>query len=308
VTSIPVSIINGWPKDITPVCNSNPNFTHITCTNVNQNNTGAVEEYIYKSSPVTISGVPPASGWLFYHQSSARNPSTNVSGQPSWRLRAIMYPYNAQNTYPCYDNSPQFAEVARSVIDAGYPFTYNHNATDAELDSLNFEWGEPQMSGGGSLPYVGGYSWQSPLPGTSQNPNNVGAVVDPVTGNISFTSFTSGAFVTSTKVTAYKCGIKVAEIWRDIQVVLRANTNTNTPPVVTPPFNSGTSYQTVVYAGNMVTFNLSATDFQYLPTTPPSPQTMSIEATGLQFGDFIITSFLKLLMTIVLSQQLRLKQ
>ena len=57
-------------------------------------------------------------------------------------LRAIMYPFTPPggtgplNANPCYDNSPVFEENANTVICTGYPFTYNHNATDAELDSL----------------------------------------------------------------------------------------------------------------------------------------------------------------------------
>jgi hypothetical protein len=290
--SITMPLVTGWPKDITPQCNPNTAFTHITCANVTQSNMGAVEEYIYRSAEVQISGVPPVNGWVFYHASAARNPATNIVGQPAWALRAIMYPYNNQNTYPCFDNSPVFAEVARSVIDAGYPFTYNHNATDAELDSLTFVWGEPWIANNSPLTaYVGGYSYTNPLPGPAQNPNNVAAVMDTFTGEISFTSYTPGAFVTSTKVTAYKCGIKVAEIWRDIQVVLRASTGGNLPPVVTAPFPNnpvGAQFVDTVYAGDLVTFALSATDFQLLPNG--MPQTMKIEATGLQFGNFVAPS------------------
>jgi hypothetical protein len=285
--NITMPIVSGWPKDITPQCNPNTSFTHITCANVTASNLGAVEEYVYRSAEIQISGVPPATGWVFYHSSCCRNPATNVTGQPGWALRAIMYPYNNQNTYPCFDNSPVFAEVARSVIDAGYPFTYNHNATDAELDSLTFVWGQPWVSNNSPLnTYAGGYSFMNPLPGTAQNPNNVPAVLDPNTGQISFTSYTAGAFVTSTKVTAYKCGVKVAEIWRDIQVVLRASTGGNLPPVVTAPFPANVNqFVDTVYAGDLVTFALSATDFQLLPNG--MPQTMKIEASGLQFGNFV---------------------
>jgi len=282
-----VTEITGWPKDISPDCNNNPNFPHITCAGATASNTGAIEEHIYRSQPIQISGVPPASGWMFYWGSCCRNPATNIinANTKSWRLRAIMYPYGILNTYPCYDNSPTFAEVPRTVICTGYPFTYNHNAFDVELDSLYFEWGQPLLSNGNPLnTYTASYSYFSPLPGTTQNPNNVPASVNSTTGTISFTSYTTGAYVTSTKVSAYKCGIKVAEIWRDMQVVL-LSCGTNAPPNVTPPFNNGTSFLDSVYAGDNICFNLSATDFQFLPNG--TPQTMTIEASGLQLGSFI---------------------
>ncbi|MDD4986459.1 MAG: gliding motility-associated C-terminal domain-containing protein, partial [Dehalococcoidales bacterium] len=128
----------------------------------------------------------------------------------------------------------------------------------------------------------------TPLPGPLHNPNNVAAIVNPNTGVISFTSYTNGAFVTVTKVTAYKCGIKVAEIFREMQVVL-LSCGTNNPPNVTPPFPNSvgqyTLYSDTVYAGQFVTFSISATDFEYCPgATPPIPQTMRLFAVGAQFG------------------------
>jgi gliding motility-associated-like protein len=288
--SISCTLLQGWPKDISPVCNNNPTFPHITCQGATTPNAGAVSEYIWKSGEIQLSGVPPITGWMFQWGSCCRNPSTNIvnANSKSWKLRAIMYPYGTQNMYPCFDNSPTFAEVPRTVICTGYPFTYNHNAFDKELDSLHYEWGQPWQGTNQPLtPYAGGYSYLSPLPGTAQNVNNVPAVVNPLTGEISFTSFTTGAFVTSTKVTAYKCGIKVAEIWRDMQIVLLA-CGSNSPPNVTPPFANGTSYLDTIFAGDNICFNLSATDFQFLPNG--SPQTLNIEASGMQLGNYVAPS------------------
>ncbi len=284
--NITLNIINGWPKDISPVCNSNSSFPHITCAGATTNNTGAIEEYYYKSSPIQLSGVPPASGWKFSWHDGNRNPSANIINASSlwWYLRAIMYPYHGTNTYPCFDNSPTFAEVPRTVICTGYPFTYNHNAYDKELDSLKFEWGEPMSDNGVGLPYVAGYSYTNPLPGPTQNPLNVAAVVNQFTGAISFTSYTTGAYVTSTKVTAYKCGIKIAEIWRDMQVVL-LQCGTNSPPTVTLSLNNGVSLVDTVFAGELVNFTMQASDFQFLSNG--SPQTLNIEASGSQFGSFV---------------------
>jgi len=282
--SISLTEIAGWPKDISPVCNNNNSFPHITCAGATSNNTGAIEEHIYRSGPITLNGVPPASGWKFSWSSCCRNPAANVSGMPGWYLRAIMYPYNSTNTYPCFDNSPTFAEIPRTVICTGYPFTYNHNAYDKELDSLKFEWGQPMVNANTALSFSGTYSYTNPLPGPIQNPLNVTAVVDQYTGTISFTSYTTGAYVTSTKVTAYKCGVKVAEIWRDMQIVL-LTCGTNAPPSVTPPFDNGTSFIDTVYVGEYVSFALQASDFQFLPNGVP--QTMEIEASGAQFGSFI---------------------
>ena len=199
-----------------------------------------------------------------------------------------MYSYNGQNANPCFDNSPAFAEKPSTVICTGYDFTYNHNAYDRELDSLVYSWATP-LEDDLNMPmtgYVSGYNANSPLPGTVHNPNNVPANVNQTTGEISFKSYTQGAFVTVIKVTAYKCGIKVAEIFREMQIVL-LSCGTNLPPDVNAPFqdpNTGlySLYIDTVYAGELVSFSMAATDYDPLPNG--NPQTLKISASGLQFG------------------------
>lgn len=293
-----------WPNamagktDMSPVCNSNPTFPHVSCaTTVGTSNAGGVEEWLYttdQSYPngVNITGVPPATGWYFSWTGCCRNPCTNITGSSSldWFLRAIMYPYNGQNVYPCWDNSPVFIEKPTTVICTGYPFKYNPNATDKELDSLSYEWAQPLTAANSPITtYAANYSYNNPLPGPAFNPNNVPATINPYTGELSFTSFTQGAFVTVSKVTAYRCGIKIAEVFREMQVVL-LNCGNNYPPEVTSPFINPvtglyTEYIDTVFAGSVVTFGMSAQDFDFLNNGTDN-QWLTIQATGNQFGQF----------------------
>ncbi|MFN5324827.1 MAG: PKD domain-containing protein [Bacteroidota bacterium] len=262
-------------------------------------NIGLVEEDVYESAPITLNGTPPAAGWQFYWGECCRSGSINNITNPGtigFRIRAIMYPYNpsgvAQNTNPCFDSSPYFAEKPSTIICTGYPFTYNPNAIDPELDSLRYEWGAPLTDTGTPVAWAPGYNQNSQLPSTTQNPNNVAATINPTTGEIAYTSFTGGYFATVVKVTAYKCNIKVAEIFREINVVLNNNCpttggQTNAPPIVNPPFPDPvtglfTSYIDTVYAGDTVRFQFSATDFQTFNNG--TPQTVTIEASGAEFG------------------------
>jgi len=285
VPNIMMSIVPGWPKDISPTCNAAG--PAITCAGATASNTGAVQEFYYVSQPTQLNGTPPQTGWEFFWQSCCRNPCVNLY-HVGWRLRARMYPLIingvSQSTSTCNDDSPTFAEVSRSVLAAGYPFTYNHGAYDKQLDSLSFEWGEPLDQGGAAIPFNAGYSYQSPLPGPSQDTNNIAATIDGHTGEISFTSYTQGAFLTVTKVTAYRSGHKTAEIWREMQVILSPPFG-NLPPNVTPPFAGGTAYVDTVVAGDIVSFNYSAVDSGYISFG--TPQTMEISASGMQFGSFI---------------------
>jgi len=291
--SILVTEISGWPKDISPDCNSNPNFTHLQCSGMSNGagNMGACQEHIYRSSPIQLNGVPPSTGWMFYIASCCRNSSSNISGQQSFRLRAIMYPYGTNNVYPCFDYSPSFAEVPQSVLCAAYPHIINYHAFDYEHDSLAYEWGTPLLSSGTPLsPYITGYSYLNPLPDSVINSNNIAGTVNPKTGDISFTSYTTGAFVTSVKVTAYKTGVKVAEVWREMQIVI-TNCGTNTPPqlsitdVNNQPINIDTI---VVYAGDNIVFNINASSNSLLPNG--SQKNIEMRINGKQFGAYIPAS------------------
>jgi gliding motility-associated-like protein len=257
-------------------------------------NTGAVEEWYFTSDAVypagvPLTGVPPVTGYIFSHTSCCRNPSHNVTNatSDSWFLRAIMYPYQGQPISPCFDNSPSFAEIPSTVITTGYPFQYNHLAADKELDSLAYEWA-PALNGNLTTPvtYTPPYTYNSPLPGPGQNPLNVAATMNPYTGVISYTSYTSGAYVTVTKVTAYKCDIKVAEIFREMQIVLLNPLASNTAPQVPAVFVDTATGQmvniTTVCAGDVVDFNINALDLENLPSG--MPQTITLTASGQDFG------------------------
>jgi len=286
--STPLILIS--QTDISPQCNgSGPT---ITCANP-MGSAGAVEEYIFRTNPVTLNGTPPAEGWIISFDGCCRNAAiTNIvnAGNEGFVLRAKMFAYNGLDMNPCYDSSPIFIERPSTIICAGYPFTYNHNATDPELDALTYSWsnalddffGAWTSTNPPALTYVNGYSPTVPLPSTTQNASNVPAQLNANTGEVSFTSFTPGNFVTVIKVEAWKCGVLVAEIYREIQVTILAGCAFNSKPTVPPLGGIFTNYSATVTAGDLVTFTLNGIDPEFLPNG--NPQTVSINATGSQFG------------------------
>ena len=294
LTTVPMHIVDS--VEISPRCNIQG--PAISCATVLPPpalpQPGATYEFVFESNPITISGVPPAAGWVFsWGKNCCRNAAIQNLNNPATRgitLRAIMYPYNGQNTNPCFDSSPAFAERPAIAICAGYPFQYNHNASDDELDSLSFSWSQPLTDYSGSsypsaqpfpINTASGFSVSSPFPGPTLNPANVPAVLDPVSGQVAFTSYTTGNFVTVIKVSAFKCGQLVAEVFRDIQVIL-IPCGTNEPPLFYPPFANATSYDTTVVAGTVLDFKLLAVDSGWDPSGA-FHQYLSFSATGQQF-------------------------
>lgn len=290
LTSIPMNFIG--QTDISPTCNAVAGGpAQITCGTLGN---GAVERYEFQSGLISITGVPPPTGWAFTYHNFSRNPTIDNLVTPNLyglTLRALMFPFSATNTNPCFDSSPTFLETPSNVICSGTDFKLNHNANDPDGDSLVFEFA-PALdtvslsatsfsppTNPAFIPYVGSYSFNSPTPGTSINPANIPATIDPVTGEISFNSVTLGNFVFVVKVSSYRCGQKISEVYRETQIIV-VNCSGNNLPVINPPF--GASFSTTVVAGQVVTFDLTAVDTDLLQDG--SKQTITLTATGNQFG------------------------
>ncbi len=269
------------------------------CANCSQGNGGSpipglVEMYEFQSAPIFLTGVPPVIGWIFSWGECCRSNLDNISGAAGigFGLKAIMYPLSGQNTNPCFDSSPYFAEIPEVMFCTGYPVTYNQYAIDPERDSMVYSWGVPFDDFLNSTPFAPGYSVNSQLPGPIQNPLNTGVSLDPVTGAISFTSFTGGVFMTKIVVTTYKNGSKSAEIFREIAITLNNNcapvwSGQNLPPDVNAPFfdpvtGLQTAFIDTVFAGDTVDFLLSISDFDIF--TNGSGQTITVTAVGDLFG------------------------
>lgn len=288
--------------DISPPCG-------FPCSNPTA---GSAEEYVYVSNPVTLTGTPPANGWVFTWDDCCRNGAIDNliltgGGSSGHTLRAIMYSYTpigaptANPADPCYDSSPIFLESPATVLCTGFPFTYNQNAFDSDLDSLYYDWDQPLRDNpwpATAFTFVAGYSFNSPFPGPTQNANNTGATLNNNTGEVSLTNYNPGSYVSVVRVEAWRCGQKIAEIFRDLQTTYLGPANcpglpgglTNNPPQVTISASTFTPvtpslFVDTVFAGQTVTFNMQASDFDPQPAgTPSTIQNVTILASGAQFG------------------------
>ncbi len=303
VSVIPMSVLS--ITDISPQCNAmlpNPSCLVQGPSALD----GSIQEHILTSAPITLSGIPPAQGWIFTYSNCCRNAAISnlnidATNLPGFTLRAIMYPYNGMNESPCFDSSPEFKERPSAVICNGNAYTYNHNAFDRDKDSLVYAFANAlediadnvafTATNPPPIPYpidqltgIPTYSVSSPLPGPLQN-NSVPATLNTFTGEISLQPFYTGSFVTVVKVSSYRCGSLIAEVFREIQVII-TDCGVNNPPIVSAPFvdpiSGSPSYSISVQAGQTVNFDLLGSEFDILPIG--IPQTMSVMASGGQFG------------------------
>jgi hypothetical protein len=299
VFSIPMTIVDS--TDISPVCA--PSGPSYNCSYVYPGNTAA-KEYILESAPISLPGIPPAQGWIFSWSNCCRNASiTNLDltftgpGNPNngMTLRAIMFPFNGQNGENCYDAAPEFIERPFISSCAGSNVVYNAGAYDPDGDSLALEFDYPldylqatdsfNLSTPLAIPFVTNYSFNSPFPGTTQNPNNIPAQLNQNTGELTFKSFNIGNYANVIKATSYRCGQKVAVIYREIQSSILSCFPNQSPIVLCNGINDTLSNYTfidTVIAGDLVNFSIKGIDNGFLPIG--SPQTISIQPIGSQFG------------------------
>ncbi len=300
ITQIPLTFFS--VEDITASCEGSP---CATLTQADPDIPGAIEEYVLVSNQINLNGTPPANGWVFTWTYGDRNAAIdNIVNAQNFgiTLRAKMFAYNNQNVNNCFDSSPNFFQKPSTIICAGKEFTYNHSAFDNELDSLSYEWARP-LDGNfcnptpcviGGLyqeninpPFLpldagSGFSYLSPFPDTNLDNRNIPAVLDPETGEITFTSYNQGEYISVIKVSAWRCGQKIAEIYRELQTVITAGCAPNEPPQVVTSFSS-TILRDTVKVGDFVDFNIGIIDS--LRAGNPKDDSLFIFASGLMFGN-----------------------
>lgn len=286
VTTIWLHIAPGYPKDISPFCDTNSALSHISCNYSPTNPNGSVQEFVFTSdvaypNGVAISGNPPSTGWEFWYSSGGWRPTTintNWLGSGIY-IRSKIFSY-INYSIP-YDHAPRFESSIYNIFPAGYHFNYHPRGFDPELDSIAYSWGELKQSNGANAVFNTGYSYLNPLPGITHNPANIPATMNPKTGEISFKSYNTGIYYATQKVTSFRCGTKIAEIYRDM-VFYIVDTSYNQLPLLLN--NTGNSTDTF-YAGENIHIEFALIDNQL--QTNSDTQEVSYELFGLQFGTYI---------------------
>lgn len=299
VTSISLPFVSR--EDISPICTQvvgGP--AQMTCGlgASGGSGLGALEKIIYRSNPTALAGTPPASGWVFTYDECCRDINvTNLANATNvgTTIKAIIYTNDAM--FGCIDNSPKFLQSPYFVSCAGEPFEYNMNVVDPDLDSLYIHF-EPLVShlNGGNynppsnpplIPYATGFSATSPTPSPAMNVGNVSAILNSSNGNLTFTSQNTGQFAMKVVAESYRGNVKVAQVEREMTIFITNCTGSNSKPTITGPFAG--SFETTVLAGDIVNFNLAASDIELLQDG--SPQSNILTASGLNFSpDFIDNS------------------
>lgn len=170
----------------------------------------------------TVTLPPSADGYDLVYQRCCRNGTitnlTNPGSQGSTYTTFI-----PDSTLVC-NNSPVFTNFPPIVLCNNDPLTFDHSATDADGDSLVYQFIAPFVGGTQFNPlptpvsppfstvnWAPGFSFTNPVTSVP------GLVIDPVTGMITGTPRAVGQFVVGIAVREYRNGVLINTTLRDFQ-------------------------------------------------------------------------------------------
>ncbi|HMK19184.1 MAG TPA: PKD domain-containing protein [Chitinophagaceae bacterium] len=120
------------------------------------------------------------------------------------------------------NNSAKFLGIDTVIICAGYPFTYNFGATDADGDILTYEFCEGYTNTGGTIPNPPDPPPYSPLlynsPYSGASPMGSGVKINAANGMISGTAPAAGIYVVTVCVKEWRNGELLATQRKDLQI------------------------------------------------------------------------------------------
>src|SRR5688572_4574655 len=236
--------LTGLPEQVSPICAAS--LSNSSC---NGGFLYGVEKNTYEGT-VTLSG--NCADWIISYNDCCRNAAiTNLMNGANYgtyisaRLNNLDVPFN---------NSVSFGNIPYSIISNNETTQLSWNSFDADGDSLIYELVPARDYNSGvptALTYVAGCTFDQPFFASSPTNLNFANGILEVTPNQLQVS------VVCMKVTEYRNGFLVGEIYRDYQIVVE-NT-TNDPPVLTG-MNGTPSYLTNGCPGDTITFNVIGTD------------------------------------------------
>lgn len=210
--------------DMSPSCTDQYGSSN-SCDNGDQ---GAVQQFFYKSNPLTMKGVPPTKGWKFYWESACCRPGDvkNVQTTGTMLLRAAMYPtVNSESIDSCFYSSPQFISPPTTTICRGEN-AYNNIGIQRENDSISFSWDRaynPPYANPDPLIYKPGYSPSDPTPDDTIDSRNKPSMLDPITGNIElavYSGTTTEKFINVVQIDSWRDGKIVATTYRELPLAI----------------------------------------------------------------------------------------
>lgn len=240
------------PQLIAPVCSS-------VLSNCNGGQYNGIEKWEYKAN-ITLPG--NCSDWIFSYTECCRNGMITNLNQPSGASAYFKALLNNLSTP--FNNSATFGGNPFTYLSTGVPVQINYGAFDSDNDSIVVSLASALGQSGTPLTYAGTASPTNPITTLS------GILVDPATGNVSFTPTSPEVDVVVFQMDEYRNGVLVGSSFRDFQISIL--NYANALPTLSG-INGTPSFVSNVCAGDTLSFVLysddaDATDSTFISILP----------------------------------------
>ncbi len=175
------------------------------------------EQYVFTG----IVTLPPCNDWVMSWSLCCRNATINNLVTPdSW---SVYVETTLNNVLASCNNSPQFLSIPTPYLCSNQLTIYNHGASDADGDSLYYQFTTPLDGPGAPIGFNLGYSQADPII------TSAGMNLNPETGEMCFTPSQSQICVVAVKIYEYRNNVLIGTYIREMQVVV-VNGCTNSAP------------------------------------------------------------------------------
>ena len=210
-TSMTVNLINAGGTEISSLCPS-----QINNSNCNGGSLPGMLGFYFTDTITLI----PCNTWVLNYSKCCRNAAIiNLQSPQSYGIHVEAILNSA--TVVC-NSSPVFTAAPVPYVCVTQSLNYNFGVTETDGDSLHYSLVNATAAGSTNLVYASGYSASLPISGI---------LLDPASGQLSFTSTTIGSFVVVVLVREYDSnGNLIGKVMRDIQFVVLSCTNSTPDP------------------------------------------------------------------------------
>ena len=233
----------GTPVQVTPICAASQIYS--TC---NGGTLYAVDRNEYEAI-VTLPG--NCNDWEFYYNECCRNAAITNLVDPNLQGSYIASTLN--NLDVPFNNSVQFGGIPVNLINNNSTTTLGWNTYDVDGDIIQYELIPARDYSGApvNLTYNSGYSHLQPFLSSTST------VLDATTGLLTISPNAIQVSVVSMKVSEFRSGILIGEVYRDYQIAVLSSSNT--PPSLTG-INGTASFVTNGCPGDTIDFDVFSSD------------------------------------------------
>jgi gliding motility-associated-like protein len=174
-----------------------------------------------------------------------------VNPQEAGQVYYVEFPAVVQGGAFFKNSSPQMALPLSDYACLNENFTYDFSATDADGDELRYDLVTP-LNGFGTIsnekpqarpgPYPE-VAWQSGYNKDNAVPGNPGLRIDSRTGRLTVRPTQKGLFTFSVRIQEFRNGVKIGEVRRDMQIMVKECTLNRPPQITARVSGSNRDYQ-----------------------------------------------------------------